>query len=264
MPSRQAHRLTRSHQAELAALGALVEREVRRIAATAQPADVDAWWRRVVDDLVALVAAAWRGSAVLAERYLVEHARIEGVAVTPTVARWVTERALTSLRVTGPVSWKSSYKRTGSEAAASRAMAESLSGAAQRLALSGARDTVDATVRRSRRIVGWRRVADEDPCAFCAMLASRGAVYKSRAVALEVGRSDRIRGPRRAGQAYHDNDQCVAEPLYVGEDEPEWVDELYQQWLEVTGDHYGAAKVDAWRRYWDSREAGEDGAADSA
>lgn len=264
MPSERAHQLTRQHQAELAALGAAVAAEVRRVVGIVDPADIDRWWERVLPQLTAYVAGAWRTSVVMARTYLIEHARIEGVDITPELARWVTERAVTSLRVMGPVAWKQVLARTGSPAVATRAMGERLAGAAQRLALAGSRDTVDATVRRDRRIIAWRRVPDEDPCAFCAMLASRGAVYKSRALALEVGRADRIRGPRRPGQAYHDNDQCVAEPLYAGEEEPEWVDELYQQWLEVTGDHYGAAKVDAWRRYWDSREAGEDGAADSA
>ncbi|MGY1440156.1 VG15 protein [Streptomyces reniochalinae] len=33
---------------------------------------------------------------------------------------------------------------------------------------------------RDRRCIGWRRVASGSCCSFCAMLASRGAVYKDQ------------------------------------------------------------------------------------
>jgi len=257
MPSPAAHRLTRQHQAELAALGLVVAQEVTRIARTVRPGDVDGWWARVVRDLVALVAAAFAGSRRLAGEYVREHAAVEGVDLAPVPARWDTSWAETVLRVTGPVEWKRHLAETGDERAAGEAMAETLAGSAQRLALAGSRDTVAETVRRRGRIVGWRRVPDADPCAFCAMLASRGAVFESRQTATRVGFAGRIRGTRLLGQSYHDNDQCVAEPLYEREDEPAYVDELYGQWLEVTAGHSGADAIRVWRRYWDERQRPE-------
>lgn len=48
----------------------------------------------------------------------------------------------------------------------------------------------------------WRRVTDGKPCGFCAMLASRGPVYRSEATA------------RGAGGRYHDHCGCTVEPHY--------------------------------------------------
>lgn len=50
-------------------------------------------------------------------------------------------------------------------------------GAAVRHAMDGSRGVTDR-VMRDRRVLGYARVTDSDPCAFCALLASRGAVFK--------------------------------------------------------------------------------------
>lgn len=51
-------------------------------------------------------------------------------------------------------------------------------GTASRIALDGGRTTVLGTVKHDPRAVGYYRVTDGHPCAFCALLASRGVVYK--------------------------------------------------------------------------------------
>ncbi|MPZ27534.1 MAG: hypothetical protein GEV12_14275 [Micromonosporaceae bacterium] len=238
MPGPAANRLSLAHQAELSALSAVVGQEVRRLAATVDTSDVDAWWRRVLDELLTLVATAFAGSRTLGSRYLRQHAALEGVTAEPVLAQWNTERAVTALRVTGPVEWKRNLARTGQPAAADRAMQSTLAGSAQRLAEAGSRETVDATVAGSDLIVGWRRVTDADPCFFCAMLASRGAVYKTA-------------GTAGAGNPFHDHDQCTVEPLYMRETEPPEVQRLADLWREVTAGHSGKAAIREWRRWWD-------------
>lgn len=52
-------------------------------------------------------------------------------------------------------------------------------GTAVRLALAGGRDTVLESVKADPKALGWYRVTDGAPCAFCALLASRGVVEKS-------------------------------------------------------------------------------------
>lgn len=256
MPSQAAHQLTRQHQAELVAVGATLEREVRRVARTVSTGNVDAWYLRVLEELLRLVLASFGASRRLGERYLIQHAALEGVDLAPELAAWSTEQAATALRVTGPVAWKRGLAESGSEMVASRVMADALAGSAQRLALAGSRETIAGTVRRSRGVVvGWRRVPDADPCAWCAMLASRGAVYTSGAAA---GRVVSRRGTRELGMSFHDNDQCTVEPLYRGEDEPAYVDDLYRQWLEVTEGLSGDAAIRAWRRHWEGRDRQEE------
>jgi len=238
MPSPAANALTRQHRRELAAVTALVTDRVRRTAMQASVGDIDGWWQRILEELVALVAIAWRRARGLSSDYLIEHARIEGVTVDPTLATWVTDQVVTSLRVRGPVLFKTNVGRTGEPTAARATMARTLPAAASRLVLAGERDTVARTVEDSDVIVGWRRVTDADPCAFCALLASRGAVYSQGTVRFEA----------------HDGDECTAEPLYEHEDEPPEVAELYQEWLDATAGTGGKAAIRKWRAYWDAKE----------
>lgn len=217
---------------------------VRRIAKTADLDNIDAWWARVAEDIIALVAAGWAVSRELAEVFLGEHAAIEGRQVVPVPAEWDTEQVATSLRVTGPVAFKQHITAGGTPVSARATMGNSLAGSAERLVLAGERDTVDATVEESDEIVGWRRVSDGDPCAFCAMLVSRGAVYKDARSAGDT---------RFGGTAYHDRDGCTAVPLYEHEEEPAEVADLYQQWLDATAGKSGDDALRAWRRYWDDR-----------
>lgn len=51
-------------------------------------------------------------------------------------------------------------------------------GTSSRIALDGGRTTILNTVLADRVALGWYRVTDGDPCAFCALLAARGLVYK--------------------------------------------------------------------------------------
>lgn len=57
---------------------------------------------------------------------------------------------------------------------------------ASKLVLSGGRDTTVAAVHADKRALGFMRVPDDDPCYFCAMLASRGPVYKTAESAGEL------------------------------------------------------------------------------
>lgn len=52
-------------------------------------------------------------------------------------------------------------------------------GTAARIALDGGRTTVIETVRTDPVAVGWYRLTDGDPCAWCALLAGRGISYNS-------------------------------------------------------------------------------------
>lgn len=202
-----------------------------------------------------MLAAAWHTLRELTGMYLEDHAGAEGRTVDPVLAEWNTDQVLTSLRVTGPVAFKQAIADGHDETQARNIMAKRMAGAAERVVLRGERDTVMATVESSDEIVGWRRVPDDDPCFWCAMLVSRGAVYSSRASATQVvGRRGVARGNQALGASYHDHCQCTAVPLYEHEDEPPEVADLYQQWLDVTAGKSGEQALRAWRQYWDERK----------
>lgn len=242
MPSPAANQLTRRHRAQVIAVGRAVVRPVRATAGRASVGDVDSWFDSVLDRLLHIIRGGWVTSRTLGDRYVREHARVEGRAVVPEPALWVPDRVTTSLRVTGPVEFKRHLELTGNETAAKRVMAKTMSASAQRHALAGERDTVAQTAAASDVIVGWRRVTDGNPCAFCAMLAGRGAVYGQTSVHFDA----------------HDGDECTAEPLYEHEDEPETVLALQEQWRQATAGTSGKAALRAWRRHWDEQR-GSDG-----
>lgn len=234
---------------------AVVVQDVRRLAQSADLDDIDSWWTKVVDSLVALIAAGWAACRELAEIFLPEHAAIEGREVSPVLAEWSTERVLNSLHATGPAAFKTSVAAGKTPTAARASMTNQLAGSSERLVMAGERETVEATIDESEDIVGWRRVGDGDPCSWCAMLISRGAVYKTAESAGQVvGRAGRTRGNQAMGEGYHDMDGCTVEPLYESEEEPDEVGELYDQWSEVTAGKGGRDALNAWRQYWEGRE----------
>lgn len=88
--------------------------------------------------------------------------------------------------------------------------------------------------------VGWARVlTGAESCGFCAMLASRGPVFKSKKSASDAGGVD--------GKAYHDN--CDCEVVLVREDQ-DWVgreeyEALEQLWASSTAGTNGKSALKA-------------------
>lgn len=66
---------------------------------------------------------------------------------------------------------------------------------------AGARDLVDRSTLANAESNGWRRVTDGNPCAWCAMLATRGPAYRSAVTAGE-------------GRRYHDRCGCTVEEVF--------------------------------------------------
>lgn len=99
-----------------------------------------------------------------------------------------------------------------------------------RAVLNAGRDTVEWSAGAQGR--SWRRVTDGDPCAFCAMLATRSD-YTTKERALTTGRTRRHRrgGKRPLGSKYHDHCGCTVVEV-VGRWEPSSADTAYQRVYE--------------------------------
>lgn len=109
--------------------------------------------------------------------------------------------------------------------------ANAVAAKAQKLVADGGRAPLRQEVSQRRRgAVGYARVVDADPCPFCAMLASRGAVYRSDAFA---DSTSLFAGDGRF--KVHDGCGCMLEPVYGrrAKDLPPGSDELARQWAEV-------------------------------
>jgi hypothetical protein len=101
-----------------------------------------------------------------------------------------------------------------------------VAGAFTKLVLSGGRMTVIGNVNRDRQALGWQRVTSGDPCAFCRMLAGKGAVYKTE---------------KAASFETHGHCACTTEPFYRGDTpsrqnlEYEYEFNAAQEWARENG-----------------------------
>ncbi|QZE11076.1 hypothetical protein SEA_SARAHROSE_8 [Streptomyces phage SarahRose] len=116
--------------------------------------------------------------------------------------------------------------------------------AAERVTMNGARSTVWNHANRDRRAIGYIRLSRTGtPCGWCAMLISRGPVYRSERSAEYAD-----------GDKYHDNCHCYAEPVFSREQYRNSslyeLNRKYEElWPQVTKGLSGKAAVSAWRRF---------------
>lgn len=191
---------------------------------------VDRWLRAAVP----LVEAQRAQSVATAANYyrffrLVEGATGEFTPVVSAAQAIPREQIVTSLLVTGPHALK---KNIGQGLTPSRALDVSdarAAGAAIRHVLNGGRDSLLESVEQDREAIGWARATSGSPCGFCAMLASRGPVYKSE---------------KSGGFESHDSCGCTAEPLF--DEYADWPDgarEFRKMWNEAVSADGDTTKV---------------------
>lgn len=226
----QAYGATQSILAILAVWGLLDLREVRSS------------WPAVRTALAALVRDGFTTAAREALAYYEQARLAAGVAeeLPPlSIPELPSGDLITAtLDSTGPYTLLAKIKAAEPVQQAAQSTGVRLSGAASRLILNGARQAVLTSVDSDAKAVGWMRVTASDPCAFCAMLAGRGAVYKSA---------------QAAGFLAHNHCRCEAAPCWSKEDAKALRNgPLAQQWQEATAGYSGKDALKAWRRYWDA------------
>lgn len=123
---------------------------------------------------------------------------------------------------------------------------------AKRLALSGqfgnitghilgpGRSVINDGIGRDRKCIGWRRVCSGAACSFCAMLATRGAVYKENSFRGKGAGGVSLAGhgkPSPKGAQVHRACQCQMEPVYSRNSRPTAAVSRYEGlWKEANGD----------------------------
>lgn len=200
----EAARLTEAHRLAQASLG---DEVVSQLLAAWQLVDVSRLddtigpWLQIV---LPILQGQRASSATLAATYLSTFRSLElGDSVpgfSPVLAGPApVEQLTTSLIVTGPAYLKSAMTRGVPLAKAAEAAAAQTAAAGMRHALDGGRTTITGSIDADRRALGWARTTSAKPCAFCAMVASRGPIYKGRA---------------SAAFRPHDACHCQPEPVY--------------------------------------------------
>jgi hypothetical protein len=114
-------------------------------------------------------------------------------------------------------------------------------GTAVRIVQSGARDTIIGTTKADPKAAGWYRVTDGDPCAFCALMASRGVVYRSE---------------KTASFKSHNDCGCTAAPAFSsGQALPDISSEALRVYQDSTAGLPNPQRIAAFRKAWNARSA---------
>jgi len=235
-------RLTEAHRLAQLGISRAALRDILAVWRLLDPSNVDSTFPGYARAAEIILAEYKRRSANAAAAYIRAFREAEGVSGQVDVAlleRLSRQQAMTSLLVTGPVTIKTATREGHPEERASNLALTATLGAVTRLVLQGARDTIVETVKRDREALGFARVTDGNPCYFCAMLASRGAVYKSRST---------------ADFQPHDRCGCQPEPVYSDSNYkiPGRAAEFAALWEESTQGYSGKDAINAFRRAYNA------------
>jgi hypothetical protein len=217
--------LTRMHTKQQLALRAKVTTEVMRLYALWDLKDKQSF-QRFQNAMVVVAQLRAIESATLAASYYEQFRAVDAPAraaraasrvalAAPPVAEQI--RASVSATARAGV-FRALRAGKPYEVAMQNGLVE-VSGAVSRLALQGGRDTIEQAVMRDPSALGWARVASANACGFCAMLASRGPVYKEETVDFEA----------------HDHCTCGSEPVYEGAEWPPNSKEYQDLWYDNHG-----------------------------
>jgi hypothetical protein len=167
----------------------------------------------------------------------------------------------TSARVTGPVAFKArvaAIKQVDLKPEVEKALldkfykqsAEGVAGAMMRHVIDGARQQVQEDVKTDEVALGYMRVLKSiDPCYYCAMLASRGPVYKQDSFAASDARFT-----GGGTEKVHDHCACGMEPVFRRDSD--WTPgarDAAKVWGATTAGKSGRGAIAAFRAAWESR-----------
>lgn len=196
------NRLTAAQRAAQIQLRTATVRDLLRIWQIFDPADIGGSWAKLEPVLVALIQSRFPMSAQIAARYLPEYRRAEQItgSIIPTIPDTpLTDAIVPNLRYVGPKNALKLHELGRQPSQVARITLSNIEGELARQILNGGRATIVETTHRDPQARGIARITDGSPCSFCALLASRGAVYLSE----ETASFD---AHRKCG--------CTAEPSY--------------------------------------------------
>lgn len=195
--------LTEAHRLAQTRLGAQSVVTVARMWDLLDGQDLDGSFDRWLAAVTPVVSAQRTISTQVAAQYLslFRAAEVGGPAASLVYAPALDQAFPMSMLVTGPIAAKQAISRgvpvdVAMETAQGRSAA-----AAMRHVLNGGRETLLSSIDADRRALGWARVTSGSACGFCAMLASRGGVYRDSTVDFQA----------------HDHCSCSVEPIYRSE-----------------------------------------------
>lgn len=195
--------LTEAHRLAQTRLGAQSVVTVARMWDLLDGQDLDGSFDRWLAAVTPVVSAQRTISTQLASQYLSLFRAVEAGGAAPSLvyAPALDQSFSTSMLVTGPVAAKQAISRGVPLDVAMGTAQGRAAASAMRHVLNGGRETLLSSIDADRQALGWARVTSGAPCGFCAMLASRGGVYRDATVDFQA----------------HDHCSCTVEPIYRSE-----------------------------------------------
>ena len=202
--------LTDLHRRQQLALRASVVRDVMKLWPAWQPSRPDSY-QAFERAMVLLVQSRSVHSATLAARYYETYRAIESPSKVLSTVPLAQPKSVEEIRAAlGATTRGTVYKSLAAGQTFETVMRNTLvnvSGTVSRDVLAGGRDTITGEVQRDPRAMGYARITGAAPCAFCALLASRGAIY------LSAESAGQIEGQE---MDWHVNCGCGIEVSYEG------------------------------------------------
>ena len=210
-------------------VSALSERDLRRVWEALDKANMKAGYDTLLTALHDIVAAYGDVSATAAAEFYEAAREASGLGATKAaVATLPTDEQIEVMmrNALGPL-----WEDTPRVAAAY----SKLAGGTQRLTLKPGRDVIHQSVKRDKARYSIVPQGGTT-CAFCLMLASRGAAYGS------------------TQPHWHDNCDCICVPVFRDDDLPDINQQLHEEWQKVTKGEAEPQK--AWRKHIESQAQG--------
>lgn len=175
-------RLARAHQVKAVTEAAQLQAALSRLwTRLLDPTDLDGSFARWEAQAVRLVNASRTRGELTAQEYYLAAKQLADLGAPIAVPRQPSEEESTrkSLESSGLGHAKRRIKEGMTPEAALESARASVLRAAKRRALQAGRQRLVSLAHGDKDVSGWARVSDGSPCAFCAMLVSRGPVYSA-------------------------------------------------------------------------------------
>lgn len=229
-PQLAASSSAQASQASQAGVALVIVREVDQAWHLLNPADLQSTLPRFKTAVLALAHRYGLASGALAARFYQQMRRDAGIAGRAPLK--VADPA-TAEQVSRVIDWATKPLWGEPDIPAAQT---NVAGAAEKLVLDVGRATILDTVQADPRARGWARITELAPCAFCALLAIRGAVYRTG---------------KTGGFQAHDHCRCHAEPVFTAYEPPARVREWQQLYRDTTTGGNAAKTRREWRRAFD-------------
>lgn len=228
MPQQPSASNVQQQQAQQAAITALAITAMGNALALIDLADLKTTLPRYRLAVLAITTKYGQASATVAARFYQQERRLAGISGT---YRPIPANPAPMEQVAASLDWAT--KGLWDDKPDLPAVKTLTNGVAQKLIVDTGRNTLIQAIEQDRRARGWARLPRPTCCHFCALLATRGAVYKSE---------------QAAGFEAHDHDHCVPVPLFAEHYEPPaYVREWGGIYADSTSGKHGAEARNAFR-----------------